>query len=1334
MPTTHNSKNRFPRILTDPGKHTARKGYPMGTILKKIFSSFVALTTIAWSVGIGTIALPTAARAATAGDLIKASGPAVYYFAADGKRYVFPNEKTYFSWFVDFSGVRTISDTELASYLIGGNVTIRPGTRLVKIQTDPKVYAVTLGGILHWVESEALATSLYGSAWAQRVVDVPDSFFVNYTIGSSVSTPVHPNGTVVQYAGSPTRYVVDGGQKRMIASDAVYAANGFNPAFTITTTITYPDHASSVTTRECELADVIAICGGVTPVGGNLQVSLASDTPPAQTVPKNAASVAMAKYNLTAGSGDVTVTGLRIRRIGVGATSDFSNVYLYDGNGNRLTTGRTINSSTNIVEFHGLNIMVGAGQTKSVVMVGDFSSPSTTGGQHAFEITDAASVVIPSGTVSGSFPVRGNVFTVGTTSAGRLDVQKGTTPTNPNIGAQNAEISNFKLTANTNDIEVRRITLIQAGSVSNSDLTNLELWTGTTKVASAAALVGDKIVLNFEPPYVITNGTTRTFSLRAAIAGRAGRTIKTYVEYTTDVYAVDRLYNSGAAVCISASATGGCTTTGQGSFDGASTDYIEVTTQGGQLTVSFNGPVPGNIAKGTQDVVLFRFSLASPDNTLEIRNIDFSIQGNTTDDKVVGTNETEYFRDIKIKNLDTGETWMGPTSFPATCSGTGPRQGNEAVCLITLSDSRNIDAGQVLNLAITADLHNGADDVSGEFSEDGNNQYRVVLGDASSALFGSSDVRVVSTGEFLATDKIVPNSTINGNLQTVKASSLSISLAASPSAGTAVKKQQNIPTVGFVFTSGDQNDILIRTVKLTGQGSFNGTFFGATTTKDIVTSCALFDGDTQVGLSQAPDTTAGTFNITNMNVTVAAGTSKTLVAKCTADSTVEGTADYIAVGIAADADVTADDEESNTVTPTRSTQVGANASTSPVLIQTIQNSGTLTVSPNNLRQSTILVGDDGAVWQNFAQFQATAQYEAVQIDKLTVTSTGVAANYVAQGIAVAQDDGVKGTATLPSGASSFADVTLASPVVVPKDGSVTFQLWGKLRAPVSSSTVSGSANAPRSGNLMQLGIASGITTGDWDTNFAGRLNILANGQASGDRLYAATTTATNIGNQFALRKTKPVVTRQALSTTTLTSGLDMDLYKFQVSADSAGSVALKKIVFNWSKGDSNSSFNFQNLRLRKGSTDIADGDIDITSATGVNYYTSGPALGETSGQIVVVFTNEETVSGSGNVYTLHGTINGTVDSGDSLSLNFRRETAGTVSTGYLSFDNPFTVVGPHIDTGAAPDGVSDAEGTFVWSDLSEVPHSSASSSAGGSRDWTNDLYVEDLTQQSTLSR
>lgn len=130
---------------------------------------------------------PAQAATISSGDLIKASGPSVYYFGADNKRYVFPNEKTYQTWYSDFSGVQTITDSELATIMIGGNVTYRPGVKLVKVTTDPKVYAVARGGSLRWVPDEASARTLYGNNWAQNVEDLPDAFFVNYRVGEQIS-------------------------------------------------------------------------------------------------------------------------------------------------------------------------------------------------------------------------------------------------------------------------------------------------------------------------------------------------------------------------------------------------------------------------------------------------------------------------------------------------------------------------------------------------------------------------------------------------------------------------------------------------------------------------------------------------------------------------------------------------------------------------------------------------------------------------------------------------------------------------------------------------------------------------------------------------------------------------------------------------------------------------------------------------------------------------------------------------------------------------------------------------------------------------------------------
>ncbi|MFZ2803644.1 MAG: hypothetical protein WA001_00310 [Patescibacteria group bacterium] len=1312
--------------------------------LKKVFSTFVTLTTILSSVGIGAMVLPSTAAAATlsTGALIKASGPAVYYYAADGKRYVFPNEKTYFSWFNDFSSVQTITDDELAAIPIGANVTIRPGTKLVKITTDPKTYAVSQCGTLHWIQSEAIASALYGSNWAQRVVDVPDGFFVNYTIGSSIASNIHPDGQVIQYSGDSNWYVVWNGQKRKFTSTDAFAANMENSANSIQTTITY-GNGPDVTGRESDLADVVCT-GSSSPVSGGLTVALASDTPAGMTVPKNASSVPLVKVNFTAGSSAVNITGLTFHRVGVGSVGDFSNVYLYDGNGTRLSTGRTVNSSSNTVQFNSLNITVPANSTWSALLYGDFSSPDQTGGQHAFEIPDAASVVATGNvTISGSFPVRGNVFTVGTVLSGRLDVQKGATPSNPTIGAKNTEISNFKLTANTNNIAVKQITLYQAGSVSNSDLSNFQLYDGSTVVASSIATTADgHIVLTFATPYVITNGQTKIFSLHANVGGRAGRTIRTYVEYTTDVSAVDQVYNAGASVCINDS--GACTTS-PADFDGATDNsgavngWIEVTTQGGTLTNAFNGPPTQNIAKGQTAVPLYNFALTSADNDLNIRNIRVDINTPTAGCDVKGSAGTDYFRSIRIIDTDTGVTVMGPTEIPGTVAASSSDTG-----IITFTDSWDLLTGQTRNLSLVADLSN-SEDGSGQFFGNGDCVYTATM-----KAFQSNDIQVVSTGEFLDLSKVIPNSDVQGNPLTVKSSSLNVSLASSPGSGTIVRKQANVPVSAFALTSSAQSDVTITSLTLSAIASINGGAWLASSAAQRITSLALYNGTTQVGIAQAPDTVTGRAVISNMNLLIPKGTTVTLTAEATFASQVTATPPYdrVAVGIASTSDIQAQDQSSNDVSATLDSSVTNEAlGTSASVVQTVVNGGTLTVQADASPASNIVIACPSAVlssgtcpWVPFAQYKATAQNENVMIDRIAVVASSTAgvqsddADFHA--IAIASNGTVVGQDVLPSGATGTKDVLLNSPITVPNNGSVDFQIWAQLNTITSSSTANGATQGvARSGHAPALGLNSGLTTGEWNSSYVGMLNIHATGAASGNLIMAAAGAVP--GNLQVLRKTQPVVTKQSLSNTTLANA-DDDLLKFQVSADSAGSIGLKQIIFTYSKS-STAGFTLSNFRLRSGASDLNLTDYSVTDDTGANLQTGTVATGTTSGKIIVSFTSEQSISGSGNVYTLHATAAG-VHTGDSVQVAFYRDPTAPIVTGYLASnvaDGGAGIVASTniyaIDTGIAPSNTFSDTGSFLWSDDSEVPHNPVVGTSGGSRDWTNDVYVQDISQSQSLS-
>ncbi|MEK7116023.1 MAG: hypothetical protein AAB879_01365, partial [Patescibacteria group bacterium] len=60
-------------------------------------------------VGLFVASLPVHAATLAAGDLVKGPTDDVYYLAMNGMRFVFPNAKSYFTWYADFSTVKTIT-------------------------------------------------------------------------------------------------------------------------------------------------------------------------------------------------------------------------------------------------------------------------------------------------------------------------------------------------------------------------------------------------------------------------------------------------------------------------------------------------------------------------------------------------------------------------------------------------------------------------------------------------------------------------------------------------------------------------------------------------------------------------------------------------------------------------------------------------------------------------------------------------------------------------------------------------------------------------------------------------------------------------------------------------------------------------------------------------------------------------------------------------------------------------------------------------------------------------------------------------------------------------
>ena len=164
------------------------------------------------------------------GDIIKSNLMTTLYYYKDGGRYTFATGDVYFSWYTDLNNVKSISHDDLKTIPLVQNVTMRPGSWLIKITSDPNIYAVTPGGVLRKITSESAVSALWGSNWSSKVKDVADAFFTNYKIGPSLDIALYPDGSLVKDGAST--YYIQNGIKRWV-SPQVYASNRFQDKFVV---------------------------------------------------------------------------------------------------------------------------------------------------------------------------------------------------------------------------------------------------------------------------------------------------------------------------------------------------------------------------------------------------------------------------------------------------------------------------------------------------------------------------------------------------------------------------------------------------------------------------------------------------------------------------------------------------------------------------------------------------------------------------------------------------------------------------------------------------------------------------------------------------------------------------------------------------------------------------------------------------------------------------------------------------------------------------------------------------------------------------------------------
>lgn len=1142
---------------------------------KRAITVAVAAATILWSVGISSFVAPLTARAASAGDLIKGTTlSTVYYYGSDGSRYAFPNEKTYFTWYSDFSDVETISDSALAAISLAGNVVYRPGTRWVKIQSDPKTYVVTPQGQIRWIESEDVAVDLAGSDWNTMIDDVADTFFVDYTVGTSLTDAGDAfNGALVDVDG--TTYLVWNGEMREVSS-AGFSANRFQTRNILDgegMDLSGLDAGDDVTSEESELADSAQLGEEVT---GGLSVSIASDTPASATIPAGASSVAFTKVKLMASTGSADVSQMVFRLGGVGGTANIDSAYLYEGSV-RLTDGRSVNSSTRNATFSGLDISLSSGDTSYVTVKADISGTPTGGDTASFEIEEASDIT-STATVSGSFPVEGNTMTFSETDAGTITVAKNGSISDPTIGEEEAEIAEFTVTAAGEDAWVEMLTLNVDDA---SDHSEYQLWNGSDLLA-AGTQSDDLVTFEFTDTLYVEEGNDETLSMTATVGGEAADNIKVAIEEETDVVATGGDYGFNLGVVITDYDETGSTCAS------SADDCSFSTIQGGELTFAFNGPSASDIQIDGKDQVMMEFTLTS-ENWTEVQEIGiiFADAGEDDDDDddtgLKQTDEDTNLSDLAIRESD-GSAWMGPEEL------SGSDASSDTTQTITFTDDQIMQAGESVDLMITADVNSGAT---------ANEVYTATID-------MSTVVAEDANGDALATTDIVPSADIAGHNMTLVDSSLTYSASTPPSDGTFVKGSSGVDVAGFNFTAGDASDVTVTDLTVQVAGDSDATYSAEADVDvgDHVSSCSLYDSESGslVDGPESPSDNVGNADLIfeNFDWTVEAGETAKLLVTCsfsnTALDTTDAANDTYAFSIEADADITAQDNDGDDVDATLTGTNGAadNVDGSVTTI-TLDSEGSLTVSiDGSSASSTIILGASTGVSMSKFKFDATDEpyiVETLTFDNC-VTTADADGDCADGGGEVAGADDIAATVKL-SYTNSLGETETKSGFL--SAGTVSFDNLDVYVATDTNTTVTvtidtnsvSAGTGATSGNSIQLNL-DGESTGGFE----------AIGQSSGETfnevdLAVGLADAYIEANDMVIRKTKPTFSLASGSPSGAGIPGYSEVFRFNVAADSRGYVTLDKVVFDLSTSDANGSFNL---------CDDGVGDTNIEDATKWEFY------------------------------------------------------------------------------------------------------------------------------------
>lgn len=374
----------------------------------------------------------------------------------------------------------------------------------------------------------------------------------------------------------------------------------------------------------------------VVPAGTDLLVALASDTPSAKTIGSGTAFNPAVKVKFSAGTKDVKITSLTLKKGGFVANTSLNGVDVVDSAGVRH--GQVVTSinadNTIIIGMSSAPIIVKAGTSETILVRFNLVSGSITG-TVAFSIESVSAISADTTAVSGSFPIVGYAMNIvsgaSSLASTTLDVMTSTGSSSLNVSDVSLqEITKFRIqeVSSNEGVYLHSLMLYNYGNAGDKDYKDVTLEAQDGTVLATTQPSGQYVTFNLATPYFIDKGLTRDFTVKAKLIDGTTKTVNlvVYNNYDIDL--------RGATTNVSVIPGAGSSDT---SFPIGNGFNIQ-TIGSGSMTLTRASDSPSSaVSPGSTSVVLAKFKAKPTGENYELRQVSFYIATSSSGIVLTGT-------------------------------------------------------------------------------------------------------------------------------------------------------------------------------------------------------------------------------------------------------------------------------------------------------------------------------------------------------------------------------------------------------------------------------------------------------------------------------------------------------------------------------------------------------------------------------------------------------------------------------------------------------------------------------------------------------------------------